>query len=128
MDVYLGGDQTGIDGDLTVNYGSLVLGTAGTPARLDCAVNLVGKKTKLTVVSSENFDPMNTVINFEDIMGENATIQLDADVSVKMLQIGGEALPRGQYSAANLPARLTGDGILTVRLDNERRGTMLLLK
>ncbi len=127
-DVYIGGDQTGIDGDLTVNRGSLVLGTAETPARLDCAVNLVGKKTKLTVVSSENFDPMATVLNFVDIMDENATIQLDADVSVKMLQIDGESLPRGQYSAANLPTRLTGDGILTVRLDNERRGTMLLLK
>lgn len=127
-DVYIGGDQTGIDGDLTVNRGSLVLGTAETPARLDCAVNLVGKKTKLTVVSSENFDPMATVLNFVDIMDENATIQLDADVSVKMLQIDGESLPRGQYSAADLPSRLTGDGILTVRLDNERRGFMLLLK
>ena len=45
-----------------------------------------------------------------------------------MLQIDGESLPRGQYSAADLPSRLTGDGILTVRLDNERRGFMLLLK
>ncbi|MGN0844155.1 MAG: hypothetical protein ACI4QT_02915, partial [Kiritimatiellia bacterium] len=127
-DVYIGGDQTGIDGDLTVNRGSLVLGTAETPAKLDCAVNLVGKKTKLTVVSPKNFDPMATVLNFVDIMDENATIQLDADVSVKMLQIDGESLPRGQYSAADLPSRLTGDGILTVRLDNERRGSMLLLK
>ena len=91
-------------------------------------MNLVGKKTKLTVVSPENFDPMATVLNFVDIMDENATIQLDADVSVKMLQIDGESLPRGQYSAADLPSRLTGDGILTVRLDNERRGFMLLLK
>ncbi|MGN0844515.1 MAG: hypothetical protein ACI4QT_04755, partial [Kiritimatiellia bacterium] len=125
-DVYIGGDQTGIDGDLTVNRGSLVLGTAATPARLDCNVNLVGKKTKLTVVSEENFSPRDTMLNFVDIMGENATVQLDSDAMVNQLQINGEPLPRGQYSAEDLPERLTGDGILTVRMDGEQSFVLIL--
>ena len=128
LDTYLGGDQTGIDGDLTVNYGSLVLGTAETPAQLDCTVNLVGKKTKLTVVSPENFDPYASDINFVDIIGENAVVQMDSDAVIRKLQIDGVSLPRGQYSAENLPSRITGGGVLTVRLDDEKRGSMLLLK
>ena len=129
MDTYLGGDQTGIDGDLTVNYGSLVLGTAETPAKLDCTVNLVGKKTKLTVVSPENFDRKTSVLNFVDIMGENATVVLDADATVNMLKVNGVVLERGQYSAENLPTRFSGTGVLTVRRDDRPpRGLILRVK
>ena len=129
LDTYLGGDQTGIDGDLTVNYGSLVLGTAETPAKLDCTVNLVGKKTKLTVVSPENFDQKTSVLNFVDIMGENATVELAADATVNMLKVNGVVLERGQYSAENLPTRFSGTGVLTVRTDDRPpRGLILRVK
>ena len=129
LDTYLGGDQTGIDGDLTVNYGSLVLGTAETPAKLDCTVNLVGKKTKLTVVSPKNFDQKTSVLNFVDIIGENATVELAADATVNMLKVNGVALNRGQYSAENLPTRFSGTGVLTVRTDDRPpRGLILRVK
>lgn len=129
LDTYLGGDQTGIDGDLTVNYGSLVLGTAETPAKLDCTVNLVGKKTKLTVVSPKNFNQKTSVLNFVDIIGENATVELAADATVNMLKVNGVVLKRGQYSAENLPTRFSGTGVLTVRTDDRPpRGLILRVK
>ena len=83
----------------------------------------------MTVVSPKNFNQKTSVLNFVDIIGENATVELAADATVNMLKVNGVVLKRGQYSAENLPTRFSGTGVLTVRTDDRPpRGLILRVK
>lgn len=132
----LAGDQTGIDSDITVNNGTLELGSTDgeLPCTIDVPIKLVGGNTKLKVNAVGQLDQ--TTITLATAGGYGPKIQVADGQTETCLKVyeDGVSLPRGTYGATGSGAqfiddvRFTGKGILRIRKDDYNRGFCVILK
>lgn len=79
----LGGDQRGIEKDLTVNAGRLVLGNATTGCKVSCPIRVVGASSTLEIPTPSAYGLRNNQVILRDIGGYPAKIAVvDADTTV----------------------------------------------
>ena len=130
----LGGDQTGIDGDITVNNGTLQLGdTSGHGCQLDVPINLVGGNTKLVVNQVGTLDKLTLNLSCPGGYGPKITVPAAGEKCFK-LYVDGQSLPRGTYGAVGSGAQFEseyiaeGSGVLIVRKDDITRGLKIILR
>ena len=130
----LGGDQTGIDGDITVNGGQFELGdTSGHGCQIDVPINLVGGNTKLVVNQTDTIKDLTLNLSCPGGYGPKITVPAAGEKCFK-LYVDGQSLPRGTYGAVGSGAQFeseyiaAGSGVLTVRKDDITRGLKLILR
>ena len=124
----LSGDQTGIDGEIVVNNGTLMLGSldGAAKAQIDADVRIVSGASTVKVNVSGTLNAVN--VHFDDVDRFSGKLELPAGKTetCRMLFIGdGEtSMPRGTYgssaSAAEFvdDAHFIGTGVLAVTRDN----------
>lgn len=130
----IGGDQTGIDGDITVNNGTLQLGdTAGHGCLIDVPINLVGGNTKLQVNQAGTLKLLTLNLSCPGGYGPKITVPA-AGEKCTALNVDGVSMPRGVYGAIGSGAEFEsehiadGSGFLTVRTDDYQSGFMIYLR
>lgn len=139
--IYLGGDQTGIEGDITINCGMLSLGAdaygswslsdtyKGTcKLRPGLVIRVVGATSKLEIPTLSSRSIGNIKVVLRDVGGHPAKISVpDADTTVKIRELvvenddGEEILfPAGVYAAAAgegvdfVDEHIVGDGKILI--------------
>ena len=130
----IGGDQTGIDGDITVNNGTLQLGdTSGNGCTVDVPIRLVGGATKLQVNKSGTLDDLTLDLSCPGGYGPKITVPAAGERCLKVY-VDGESLPRGTYGAIGSGAQYeseyiaAGSGLLKVRKDDCSMGTRIIVR
>ena len=130
----LGGDQTGIDGDITVNGGQFELGdTSGNGCQIDVPINLVGGNTKLQVNQAGTLKLLTLNLSCPGGYGPKITVPA-AGEKCTALNVDGVSMPRGVYGAIGSGAEFEsehiadGSGFLTVRTDDYQSGFMIYLR
>ena len=121
----LGGDQTGIDGEITVNAGKLYLGDiqARAGAVVDVPVRIINNAA-LVVTCPNTLE--NASIVFDGFENAQGTLTLPADLAetCQKLYIDGVSMPVGTYGATGSGAdniddvHFTGTGVLNVLRDD----------
>ena len=130
----LGGDQTGIDGDITVNCGTLQLGdTNGNGCTIDVPINLVGGNTKLQVNQVDTIKDLTLNLFCPGGYAPQIKVPAAGERCLKVY-VDGKSLPRGTYGAPNSGAQFeseyiaAGSGFLTVRKDDLASGCYIFVK
>lgn len=132
----LSGDQTGINGEIVVNNGTLFLGSLdGTvPATVDVPVRVVGGNAKLTLKAG---DPLNDqTLYFEDVGGFAAKLEPVSGGTnmVNKLYVDGVSVRRGVWGATGSgaesidDAHFVGTGVVRVRKDDYPHPFILLIR
>ena len=121
----LGGDQTGIDGEITVNAGKLYLGDiqARAGAVVDVPVRIINNAA-LVVTCPNTLE--NASIVFDGFENAQGTLTLPADLTdtCQKLYIDGVSMPVGTYGATGSGAEniddvhFIGTGVLNVLRDD----------
>ena len=121
----LGGDQTGIDGEITVNAGKLYLGDiqGRAGAVIDVPVRIINKAA-LVVTCPNTLE--NATIVFDGFENAQGTLTLPADLTetCQKLYIDGVSMPVGTYGATGSGAdniddvHFIGTGVLNVLRDD----------
>lgn len=121
----LGGDQTGIDGEITVNAGKLYLGDiqARAGAVVDVPVRIINNAA-LVVTCPNTLE--NATIVFDGFENAQGTLTLPADLTetCQKLYIDGVSMPVGTYGATGSGAEniddvhFFGTGVLNVLRDD----------
>lgn len=137
------GDQTGIDEDITVIAGELMLGLTGVnnsgadlnlSCEIDVPVRIVGGGSKLILAAGSHLDPHQNVY-FEDVGGFAGKLVIPEGSVETCLKcyVDGVALPRGTYGANGSGAdnidddHFAGGGVLKVRKDDLVRGLQIII-
>ena len=132
----LGGPQTNIEDSITVNSGTLMLGSAdGTiPTTIKVPVYVVGGNSKLRLDVAGSFTTHEATINLEDVGGYPAKVQMNVDDSVWEASVDGVTLQRGTWGSSGSgaehvdDAHFLGTGVLTVLHDQLEKPTILILR
>ncbi|NLE41019.1 MAG: hypothetical protein GX615_04205, partial [Lentisphaerae bacterium] len=124
----LSGDQTGIDGEIVVNNGTLMLGSldGAAKAQIDADVRIVSGASTVKVNVLGTLNKVN--VHFDDVDRFSGKLELPAGQTeiCRMLFIGDgeESMPRGTYGSSASTAEFvddahfTGTGVLVVTRDN----------
>ena len=152
----LGGDQTGIEGELVVNAGVLTLGTAEAGCSLVKNLDVVVRAGAELVLPRENA-LKGTFLRLDGAGGRPASLSggepgeatggawgsvtLEADTSCKKLYVRNwparpdwKTLPRGTYGSSESGARFvrddlfSGPGVLDVKTDDLIDPTLMILR
>ena len=131
----LGGDQSGIEKDITINCGTLKLGNADNICTIDVPeINLMNAGSKLVVAKSGTLT-RKTTINMYCPSGVPGKIEVPAGSDTEKcckLYYDGETLPRGVYgpldSDAQFPVWFITGGKLTVLSDDNAVGFKLHIR
>lgn len=133
----LAGDQTGIDGELVVNAGTLALGDGWSSCTLDVPIRILANAT----VKADNLQTRRADVYFDDIAGATGRIELPVgETSCRRMYMRDTPeetewvlQPSGTYGATGSgadfidDAHFTGPGVLKVSLDR-RKGICILFK
>lgn len=132
----LGGVQTNIEDSVTVNSGTLMLGSAdGTiPTALKVPVYVVGGNSKLRLDAAGSFTTNEATLNLEDVGGYPARVEMNVDDTVWEASVDGVTLQRGTWGSSGSgadhadDAHFLGTGVLTVLHDQLKKPTTLILR
>lgn len=136
------GEQTGIDGEIVINAGSLTLGLVRNnngrdlvlPCLLDVPVRIVGGGAKLILAAGTQLDPTQNVY-FEDVGGHAGKLEIpegSVETCVKCY-VDGVTLRRGTWGATGSGAdnidddHFAGGGVLKVKKDDLVRGLQIII-
>lgn len=142
----IAGDQTGIDGELVVNAGTLTLGYAragmeGADVDFGCSIDvpvrIVGGGARLKILhpNETTLAPTQTVL-FDDVGGYAGKLDLPAGGVEKCAKcyVGGVTLARGTWGSSSSPAEnvddshFAGTGVLDVLRDELARPLIILMR
>ena len=124
----LAGDQTGIDDEIVVNNGTLMLGSldGAAKAQIDADVRIVSGASTVKVNVSGTLNAVN--VHFDDVDRFSGKLELPAGQTeiCRLLFIGDgeDSMPRGTYGSSASTAEFvddahfTGTGVLVVTRDN----------
>ena len=125
----LGGDQTGIAGEIVVNAGVLTLGTAALACELSEGHDVVVRAGAKLVVAHED-GLAGQIVRLDGAGGAPGTLELSADTACAKLYLRDwpaspewTALPRGTYGSSASTAeykddaRFSGTGMITILAD-----------
>ena len=121
----LGGDQTGIDGRITVNGTGLTLGSATTGCEIDVPVHLHGAYSSLTVAKQGSFCRQDLYFWDHGTPGSKFVPAAGSTETVHKCYVDGVALKRGLWgsSASGAPnaddGHFSGTGMVRVVSDDE---------
>ena len=132
----LGGSQTNIEDSVTVNSGTLALGSPdGTiPTTLQVPIYVVGGNSKLRLDAVGTFTTHEATINLEDVGGYPAKIEMNVNDAVWEMTVDGVTIPRGTWGSSTSGAEFVddahflGNGVLTVYHDQLTKPTMMILR
>jgi hypothetical protein len=134
----LAGDQTGIDDEIVVNNGTLMLGSLdGTvKAQIDADVRIVSRNAKVKVNALGSLNAVD--VRFDDAYQFSGKIEVPAGQTEKcrMLFIGGgeDSMPRGTYGSSASAAEFVDDrhfagtGVLVVSRDTLCPPTVIIVR
>jgi len=132
----LGGSQTNIEDSVTVNSGTLALGSPdGTiPTTLQVPIHVIGGNSKLRLDAAGTFTTREATINLEDVGGYPARIEMNVNDAVWEMTVDGVTIPRGTWGSSTSGAEFVDDahflgtGVLTVYHDQLTKPTMMILR
>ena len=132
----LGGSQTNIEASVTVNCGTLALGSPdGTiPTTLQVPIYVVGGNSMLQLDAAGTFTTPETTINLEDVGGYPAKVKMNVDDTLWEMSIDGVTIPRGTWGSSASAAsnvdddHFLGTGVLTVLHDQLPKPTMMVFR
>ena len=144
------GDQTGINGEVVVNAGTLLLGckingegnnslaqaNVNLGCKIDVPVRIIGggATLKINKANEQTLDPTQNVY-FEDIGGFAGKLEIPEGSTETCFKcyVDGVTLPRGTYGAINSGAQFenehfAGGGVLKVKKDDFPRGFQIIIR
>ena len=132
----LGGVQTNIEDSITVNAGTLILGSATDeiPTIIKVPVYVVGGNSKLRLDVAGSFTTHEATLNLEDVGGYPARVEMNVDDTVWEASVDGVTLQRGTWGSSGSgadhvdDAHFLGTGVLTVLHDQLLKPTTMILR
>lgn len=132
----LGGSQTNIEDSVTVNSGTLALGSPdGTiPTTIQVPIYVVGGNSVLQLDAAGTFTTHEATLNLEDVGGYPAKVRMNVSDTVWEASVDGVTLPRGTWGSSASGAdhvddeHFLGTGILTICHDQLTKPTMMILR
>ena len=123
LDLRIGGDQTGIDGRISVNGTDLRLGSATTACEIDVAVHLFGGNSMLRIGKQGSFCGQDLWFWDHGTPGSKFVPAAGTVEPVHMIRVDGVPLKRGTWGSSESPAEFVDDnhfagtGVAQVRID-----------
>ena len=130
----LGGDQTGIDGRISVNGTELHLGTADVATRIDVPVHLFGGNSSVVIDRAGSFCRRELHFHDHGTLGSKFVALPGTVERVGRTYVDGVNLKKGLYGSSESGADIVDDnhfagtGLVRVCTDETDKTTMMILR
>ena len=128
----LGGDQTGIDGELAINGCDVTLGSETTGCTIDVPVRLESGAAKLRIGKQGSFCCQDLFLNDHAGIGPKFVPAAGTVEPVHMIRVDGVPLRRGTWGSSESPAEFiddnhfAGTGVAQVQIDSAPSSAIFL--